>query len=109
MSKENLVKLMEVAAGDEQLMQKLRSADSYGAVKSLAAARGFELGDLSAEEAQRTVQVLGGAATEELSEEELELVAGGGAIAFSDIRWEFSDVRWEFNDSKLPPKSIKGR
>ncbi len=108
MSKENLVKLMEVAAADEQLMQKLQSADSYEVVKSLATARGFELGDLSAEEAQRTVQVLSGAANEELSEEELELVAGG-QITYSDIVWEFSDIRWEFNDPKGLPKSIKGR
>ena len=77
MSKENLIKLMETAATDEQLMQQLQSADSYEAVKTLAAERGFELGDLSAAEAQRTVDVITGAASGELSEEELQLVAGG--------------------------------
>ena len=77
MSKENLVKLMEAATEDEQLMQQLQSADSYEAVKTLAAAQGFDLGDLSTEEAQRTVDVLTGGASGELSEEELEMVAGG--------------------------------
>ena len=77
MSKENLVKLLEAATADEQLMQQLQSTSSYEDVKNLAREQGFELGDLSAEEAQRTADVLTGAASGELSEEELELVAGG--------------------------------
>ena len=77
MSKENLVKLMQVAAEDEQLQQQLQNADSYEEVKTLAQEQGFDLGDLSAAEAQRTIDVVSGAVTEELSDEELELVAGG--------------------------------
>ena len=77
MSKENLVKLLEAAAANEQFRQQLQSANSYEAVKKLARERGFDLGDLSAAEAQRTVDVVTGAITEELSDEELELVAGG--------------------------------
>ena len=77
MSKENLVKLMEAATADEQLMQQLQSADSFEAIKTLAAERGLDLGDLSEAEAQRTLDVLTGQITEELSDEELEMVAGG--------------------------------
>ena len=77
MSKENLVKLLEAAAEDEQLGQQLQSASSYKEVKSLARQQGFDLGDLSEEEAGRTVGVVTGEISEELSDEELELVAGG--------------------------------
>jgi len=77
MSKENLVKLLEAAAEDEQLGQQLQSASSYKEVKNLARQQGFDLGDLSEEEAGRTVGVVTGEISEELSDEELELVAGG--------------------------------
>ena len=79
MSKENLIKLMEAAAADEQLGQQLQSAGSFEALKSLAAEHGFDLGDLSPKEAQHTIDVLTGAVTEELSDDELEMVAGGWA------------------------------
>jgi predicted ribosomally synthesized peptide with nif11-like leader len=77
MSKENLVKLLEAAAADEQLMQQLQSTKSYEEVKNLARQQGFDLGDLSEEEAGRTVGVVTGEITEELTDEELEMVAGG--------------------------------
>ncbi|MCB0196793.1 MAG: Nif11-like leader peptide family RiPP precursor [Anaerolineae bacterium] len=77
MSKENFVKLLETAAKDEQLMQQLQSAGSFEDVKSLADQRGFDLSGLSEEEAGRTVGVMTGSVTEELSDEELEMVAGG--------------------------------
>jgi predicted ribosomally synthesized peptide with nif11-like leader len=77
MSKENLVKLLEAAAEDEQLGQQLQRASSYEDVKSLARQQGLDLGDLSEEEAGRTVGVVTGEISEELSDEELELVAGG--------------------------------
>ena len=88
MSKQNLIKLMETAAADEQLRQQLESADSYQAVKSLAAEQGLELGDLSAEEAQRTVDVITGEASGELSDEEMELVSGG-SLNFEEIKVTF--------------------
>jgi len=77
MSKENLVKLLDAAAADEQLRQQLQNTSSYDDVKSLARQQGFDLGNLSEEEAKRTVGVVTGAVTEELSDEELEMVAGG--------------------------------
>ena len=77
MSKENLIKLMQAAAEDEQLQQRLQNADGYETVKNLARQQGFDLGDLSEEEAGRTVGVVTGEISEELSDEELELVAGG--------------------------------
>ena len=78
MSKENLVKLLEAAAEDDQLMQQLQSATSYEELKSLGSEQGFDLGGLSLEEAKRTIGLLTGAVDEEeLSDEELEMVAGG--------------------------------
>ena len=77
MSKENLVKLMGAAAVDEQLMQQLQSAGSYEEVKNLARQQGFDLGNVSEEDAARTFAVATGEINDELSDEELELVAGG--------------------------------
>ena len=77
MSKENLIKLIEAATADEQLMQRLQSADSFEAIKTLAAEQELDLGDLSAEDAKRTVDVITGEASGELSDEEMELVSGG--------------------------------
>jgi predicted ribosomally synthesized peptide with nif11-like leader len=77
MSKENLIKLMQTAADDEQLLEQLQSTTTYEDVKNVAARQGLDLGDLSADEAQRTMGVITGQITEELSDEELELVAGG--------------------------------
>ena len=77
MSKENLVKLLEAAAADEQLMQQLRSTSSYEEVKSLARQQSLDLGDLSEEDAGHVVRVVTGEISEELSDEELEMVAGG--------------------------------
>ena len=80
MSKENLVKLLETAATDEQLGQQLQSTSSYEDIKSLAREQGFDLGDLSEEEARRTIGVITGEITEELSDEELEMVAGAAEL-----------------------------
>ena len=86
MSKENLIKLMQAATEDEQLQQRLQNADSYEEVKNLANQQGFDLGDLSAENAQRAVDVITGETSEELSDEELELVAGGN---FEEVKVTF--------------------
>jgi predicted ribosomally synthesized peptide with nif11-like leader len=77
MSKQNLVKLMQAAGENEQLSARFQQAGSFEAVKTLATEQGFDLGDLSEAELERTVQVITGEITEELSDEELELVAGG--------------------------------
>jgi predicted ribosomally synthesized peptide with nif11-like leader len=77
MSKENLIKLVKTATDDEQLLEQLQSISSYEEVKNLARQQGLDLGDLSEAEAGRTIKVVTGAITEELSDEELELVAGG--------------------------------
>lgn len=99
MSKENLIKLLESAAEDEQLMQQLQGASSYEAVKSLARQQGFDLGELSAEEAQRTVDVVTGAVTDELSDEELETVAGG--FVYGKVTWTWrNDPKGSGNSSQ---------
>ncbi len=77
MSKENLVKLMQAVAEDEQLKAQLQQADSYEDIKNLARQQSLDLGDLSEEEAARTIGVATGEISEELSDEELELVASG--------------------------------
>lgn len=77
MSKQNLINLMQTAGEDEQLQQQLQNAGSFEALKTLAGERGLDLGDLSEEEAGRTVGVVTGEIKEELTDEELELVAGG--------------------------------
>ena len=77
MSKENLVKLMEAVASDPQLEQQWQHAASYQAIKTLAHKLDIDLGDLSEQEAVRTIGVVTGAITEELSEGELDLVTGG--------------------------------
>ena len=80
MSKKNLVKLMQAAAEDDQLGQQLQSMSSYEQIKNLARTQGYNLDDLSEEEAARTIGVVTGEIKEELSDEELELVAGGGVV-----------------------------
>lgn len=88
MSKQNLVKLMEAAAVNEQLRQQLQEAGSYENLKNLASARGFDLGDLSVMEARRTVEVITGEAADDLSSEELAM-ASGGWLNFEAIKVAF--------------------
>ena len=75
MSRENLIKLIQAAGEDEQLMAELQQVDSYEAVKNLARQQGFDLGDLSSAKATRTVGVITGEIKEELTDDELEMVA----------------------------------
>ena len=82
MSKESLVKLMQAAAEDEQLKTKLQNVRSYEELKAVAQEKGFALGDLSAEQAQRTIGVVTGH-TIELTDAELASVAGG----WGDVEW----------------------
>ena len=99
MSRENLVKLLEAASADEQLMQQLQSSENFQEIKKLATGQGFDLGDLSAEEAKRTIGVITGEITEELSDEELELVAGG---------WSWGETNDSFH-AGLPMGQIRGK
>lgn len=78
MSKENFAKFLQATAADQQLRQKFENAKTLEDVKNLAREQGYDLGDLSSEEAARTFDVVTGEIQKkELSEEELELVAGG--------------------------------
>jgi predicted ribosomally synthesized peptide with nif11-like leader len=86
MSKENLVRLLEAASSDDQLMQELQSSENFQEIKKLASAQGFDLGDLSAEEANRTMAAMTGTANDaELSDEDLDEVAGGFSLNFEKI------------------------
>ena len=99
MSKENLIKLMEIAGENEALKQQWQSAGSYEEIKKLASQQNLDLGDLSQEEAARTIGVVTGAVTEELSDEELELVAGGA--------YDLNPNELSFNIG-MPPTLTKG-
>ena len=86
MSNENLVKLLEAASSDDQLMQQLQSSENFQEIKKLASAQGYDLGDLSAEEANRTMAAITGNLDDaELSDEELDEVAGGISLNFEKI------------------------
>jgi predicted ribosomally synthesized peptide with nif11-like leader len=90
MSKENLVKLLQAAAEDEQLGQQLQSTSNYEELKSLARTQGFDLGDISEAEVKRTVGIVTGTITEELTDEELEMVAGG--FVYGKVTWDRQKV-----------------
>lgn len=75
MSKENLIKLLEAASADEQLLQELQQTSNYEAIKQVASQHGYALGDLSEEEARQIYTLVMGEG--ELSDEALDSVAGG--------------------------------
>lgn len=87
MSNENLVKLLEAASTDAQLMQQLQNSENFQEIKKLASARGYDLGNLSVEEANRTMAAMTGTANDaELSDEQLDEVAGGFSLNFEEIK-----------------------
>lgn len=88
MSKENLVKLLEAASADAQLMKELQASENFQEIKTLASARGFDLGDLSADEANRALEGMSSTDSEaELSDEQLENVAGG-YLKLGDVKFD---------------------
>jgi hypothetical protein len=87
MSKENLLKLMQAAAKDDQLLQQIQNSANFDEVKTLAEGLGLHLGDLTVAEAQRTVDAATGNADGELTDEEMEMVAGG--LNFEEIKVTF--------------------
>jgi hypothetical protein len=81
MSQENFAKLLKAATEDETVMQKVRSANSFAALKSLAREQGCDLGDLSEEDAKLLMRVATGEVNQDtLSAQELAAIAGGIAI-----------------------------
>lgn len=84
MSRDNLVKLLEAASTNEKLMGQLQKAASYEEIKRVAGTNGFDLGNLSEEEAMRIYSLAAGEEEEgeELSEDELDMVAGGRSMSF---------------------------
>jgi predicted ribosomally synthesized peptide with nif11-like leader len=101
MSNEKLIKLMEAVANDENLKQQLQNAGSFQQIKTLAGQQGYDLGDLAEVEAARTIGVVTGKITEELTDDELEMVAGWswdesnmGAFKFDGIDGESNRVKY---------------
>lgn len=105
MSKENLVKLLEAASADEQLRQKLQNTTSYEEIKSVASEHGFDLGNLSEKKAMRIYTLATGAdqEEEELSEGELDMVAGGRGTSSKGISFKIDAL-----GSKLGPTTKAG-
>lgn len=85
-SKDNLIKLFQTASKDDQLAKELQSANDYGQLQRIAGEHGCNIGDLREEEAVRTLGVATGAIKDELSEEELEAVAGGFLLEISGFK-----------------------
>ncbi len=85
MSKENLIKLFEAAVTDESLGEQLQKVQNYDEFKSVAAKHGCNLDELTESDAVKIVGELAAAAEqeeksgEELSDQELEAVAGGAS------------------------------
>lgn len=81
MSKENFVNFLKAAASDGALIEQIWNTVNVGDLKSLAAERGFDVGDISDDDIKRTFGIVTGAiAAEELSDEELDMVAAGAGF-----------------------------
>lgn len=76
MSKDNFIQLMQAAAEDDQLTAELQNAQNFDEVKAVAQRRGFDLGDLDAQQARQAIGSLG-QDDGEMADAELASVAGG--------------------------------
>ena len=81
MSKKNLVAFLQFAVKNEQLAARMQQPVPFEDFKAIAAEHGYDLGDLTAAEIKRAVEVVTGKQNDELSAEELELVSAGAARA----------------------------
>lgn len=77
MSRGNLVKLLEAAADDDDLRQQLQGAESYDQIRSVAEEHGFDLDAPNADDSWRAARAMARGNGDELTEEELNQVAGG--------------------------------
>jgi predicted ribosomally synthesized peptide with nif11-like leader len=84
MSEEQLTALLAKVNEDAELREKLKAAADADAVVAIAKEAGFMI---SADELQRAQAIQG----KELSDEELESVAGGGK------GWTYDCVKWSVN------------
>lgn len=100
MSKENLIKLFQDASKDDELAKELQSASDYSQLKRVASERGYDISNLKEEEAVRTLGIATGAIKDELSEEELEAVAGGFLLEISGLKVALPSV-WKKGFTKI--------
>ena len=82
MSEEQLKAFLEKVKGDTNLQEKLKSASDADGVVAIAKAAGFMI---SAEELKK--------AQSEISEEELESVAGGGMVCIANSAIQGKDFK----------------
>ena len=85
MSKENLISFLQSVTNDAQLSARLQKQVSYDDFKAIAKDRGFDLGDLSPEDARAIMQIVTGQTSEKLTANELEMVAAGARKVYGDI------------------------
>jgi predicted ribosomally synthesized peptide with nif11-like leader len=79
MSKQALVEFMQTAATDESVLAEILQTTGASDFVALAKRKGFELGDLTADEIQRMLaSIMGLGATQELTDEELDMVSAAG-------------------------------
>ena len=97
MSVDSLMRFFEASNEDATLGQACREAGSRAAVVELGRTRGYEFTE---DELSAAFHVLHQHGFMELSEQELEAVAGGGAVA----RWNFENG-WPSKISGPSPKS----
>ena len=79
MSKQALVEFMQTAAADESVLAEILQTTGASDFVALAKRKGFELGDLTADDIQRMLaSIMGLGATQELTDEELDMVSAAG-------------------------------
>lgn len=81
MSQENLAKLLRTATEDASVMEKVINAGSFSELKTIAGEQGYDLGNLSEQDAKLFMRFVTNAVDQdELSEQELKAIAGGIVI-----------------------------
>lgn len=98
--KGNLVNFLNVAVADNALIDKIWNTVNVGDLKNLAGERGFDVSDVSDDNTKRTFAVVTGAVdAEELSDEELDMVAAGG-----ELKSQLSRTMVELNPERERPR-----
>lgn len=77
MSQENIAELLKKASQDEQLKARLEKADNFAAIQAISKKCGLAIDDVKEEEVANLIAAATGALAGELSDKELEELAGG--------------------------------
>jgi predicted ribosomally synthesized peptide with nif11-like leader len=83
MSKEAVVRFWRVANGDEELREKIKDLTSDKDVVTFAKTHGFDFTEADIKAVSESVKSAEADSESELSEDQLEKVAGGGSFSLS--------------------------